>query len=104
MQRCLVPTTCANLKLTKSTSYSASLLYVLNPNHIGYSILRHSSLDELRTRPAPHLLSFKDPSTYKSYVGAERVVIVDFSATELESGDTSPFSLGVSLAMKFATT
>lgn len=104
MQRCLARITCANLKPTRSTSNSTSLLEALNPNCSEYFILKHSGLGELRTRLVPHPLSFEDPLMYKSHVKAGRVTIGDSFATKLEFKDTLPSSLGVNSTMKFVIT
>lgn len=104
MQTCLASTTYANIKSAKSVSYFASLWEALNPSYSAYSILKHSSLGELKTKPAPHSLSFEDLSTYKSHVKARRVIARNFSTLKLKSRVTLPSSLRVSLTMKFATT
>lgn len=104
MQRCLALTICANLRPARNISYSALLLEALNLSHTAYSILRHSSLSELRTRPTPHPLSFEDPSTYQSHVGVGTIDARDSSAVEFKSRDISPSSLDVSSNMKSVTT
>lgn len=103
MQRCLAPTTCISFKPTTSAIYSTSLLEALNSNRSAYSIFNRSDSGKLKIRPTLHFLSFKDPSTYNSYVRTRCVAAGDFVVTELGFRSVSSSSLSVSLA-KISTT
>lgn len=104
MWRCLAPTTYANLKSAKNASYFASLLEALNSSRRAYSIIRCFGSDEVRIRPAPHLWSFEDLSTYNSYVRAGCDAIEHSAAVELNLRSISFSSLGVRLTMKSTIT